>query len=344
MQILRGMNMKLKMSSNNIFLIFFLVSIVLIIFFVCFFIILHRKIHLKVMNNSNLLKALNAINANTAFNNFDNFYLYEQHYDNKRNYLKIEPAYIMSYIIRENLEYFENIIIKIRENINLNEIYHQKVDLLESSITKEECKKLKINYKTFLRIENKYFRENIINPILDYSFTVIMYYSSPKRQVNLSKVKVFNFNEMYTCLDSVSRKNVSKSEYQKLSSVERGFVSDSLRYDVMLRDNFRCVICGASANEGARLHVDHIIPISKGGKSDISNLRTLCERCNLGKSNKIEFSYKSDRSVSNTSGPGNCPTCGANLVLRKGKYGYFYGCSNYPRCRFVKNIPKPTKL
>lgn len=31
-----------------------------------------------------------------------------------------------------------------------------------------------------------------------------------------------------------------------------------------------------------------------------------------------------------------CPKCGGNLVLRKGQYGEFYGCSNYPRCKFIK--------
>ena len=31
-----------------------------------------------------------------------------------------------------------------------------------------------------------------------------------------------------------------------------------------------------------------------------------------------------------------CPRCGGRLVLRDGKYGDFYGCSNYPRCRFTR--------
>lgn len=35
---------------------------------------------------------------------------------------------------------------------------------------------------------------------------------------------------------------------------------------------------------------------------------------------------------------GNCPRCGNPLVLRTGTYGKFYGCSNYPNCRFTKNI------
>mgnify|MGYP004461354563 FL=1 len=31
-----------------------------------------------------------------------------------------------------------------------------------------------------------------------------------------------------------------------------------------------------------------------------------------------------------------CPKCGGELVTRNGKYGTFMGCSNYPKCRFVK--------
>ena len=32
-----------------------------------------------------------------------------------------------------------------------------------------------------------------------------------------------------------------------------------------------------------------------------------------------------------------CPRCGANLVLRRGQYGSFYGCTGYPRCKYVLN-------
>ena len=61
-------------------------------------------------------------------------------------------------------------------------------------------------------------------------------------------------------------------------------MTPSLRYKIMQRDGFRCRLCGASAADGAKLHVDHICPVSKGGKTEPDNLRTLCERCNLGKS------------------------------------------------------------
>lgn len=42
--------------------------------------------------------------------------------------------------------------------------------------------------------------------------------------------------------------------------------------------------------------------------------------------------------VNNTINAGICPRCGGNLVLRQGAYGSFYGCSNYPKCKFTHNV------
>lgn len=83
-------------------------------------------------------------------------------------------------------------------------------------------------------------------------------------------------------------KEKALSERQRYIAAERRIMTASMRYDVMRRDNFRCVLCGASAEDGVQLHVDHIVPLAKGGKTEISNLRTLCDRCNLGKGAKIE--------------------------------------------------------
>jgi len=43
-----------------------------------------------------------------------------------------------------------------------------------------------------------------------------------------------------------------------------------------------------------------------------------------------------------SSSGGVCPECGAPLKYRKGIYGPFWGCSNYPKCKYVKNISKNT--
>lgn len=62
-----------------------------------------------------------------------------------------------------------------------------------------------------------------------------------------------------------------------------------IRFIVLKRDNFKCCICGASPAKDStvELHVDHIIPWSKGGETVLENLQTLCSKCNLGKSDLI---------------------------------------------------------
>ena len=62
----------------------------------------------------------------------------------------------------------------------------------------------------------------------------------------------------------------------------RKSIPRQLRHQVFQRDGYRCRECGAT-NKQARLHVDHIKPVAKGGTNDLSNLQTLCEDCNRAK-------------------------------------------------------------
>ena len=59
-------------------------------------------------------------------------------------------------------------------------------------------------------------------------------------------------------------------------------ISRRLRHKVFKRDNYRCIECGAT-NKDTRLHIDHVLPVCKGGSNDIDNLQVLCETCNLSK-------------------------------------------------------------
>ena len=78
-------------------------------------------------------------------------------------------------------------------------------------------------------------------------------------------------------------------EYQDrrmANDAEHAKVTRAMRYDVLRRDGFHCVRCGRGCEDGVRLHVDHVVPVSRGGKSTMDNLQTLCEDCNCGKGNK----------------------------------------------------------
>lgn len=81
--------------------------------------------------------------------------------------------------------------------------------------------------------------------------------------------------------DILPRKILTPEDQRKISL--------GLRYDVLKRDNFKCAVCGNSpaTDSKCKLHVDHVVPFSRGGRTIESNLRTLCDACNIGKSNKV---------------------------------------------------------
>ena len=59
-----------------------------------------------------------------------------------------------------------------------------------------------------------------------------------------------------------------------------------MRYKVLRKDNFQCTACGRTTDDGIKLHIDHKVPFSLGGLTELNNLQTLCDQCNIGKSNK----------------------------------------------------------
>ncbi len=55
------------------------------------------------------------------------------------------------------------------------------------------------------------------------------------------------------------------------------------RFNVFLRDGFKCVYCGASDN----LTFDHVVPRSRGGRTHWENIATACAPCNLRKGGRM---------------------------------------------------------
>ena len=77
------------------------------------------------------------------------------------------------------------------------------------------------------------------------------------------------------------KKPVSKAESKpnQDKSKRSRHISTSLRVSILHRDGYKCVFCGRSAKQ-VELEVDHILPFSKGGSNEPSNLQTLCFDCN----------------------------------------------------------------
>jgi len=99
-------------------------------------------------------------------------------------------------------------------------------------------------------------------------------------------VKFANKGKLLT--ENIRHKNIIKAKQNMENKKYSRKISKSMRFDVLKRDNFMCKICGMSPvnNPEIKLHVDHIVPVAKGGETIITNLQTLCIDCNLGKAAK----------------------------------------------------------
>ena len=63
-------------------------------------------------------------------------------------------------------------------------------------------------------------------------------------------------------------------------------------------------------------------------------LSELKNNATISKEEHIENIHKKQAQIQQ----GICPRCGGRLVLRNGQRGQFFGCSNYPQCKFTKSI------
>ena len=70
-----------------------------------------------------------------------------------------------------------------------------------------------------------------------------------------------------------------------------GYISGTLRYEILKNAKFRCELCGISADIKA-LEVDHIIPRKHGGSDEESNLQALCYSCNAMKRDRDDTDFR----------------------------------------------------
>jgi ATP adenylyltransferase len=69
-------------------------------------------------------------------------------------------------------------------------------------------------------------------------------------------------------------------------------VSNSVRFNVLKDSGKRCALCGVTSDKRP-LDVDHIIPRSRKGTNDPSNLQALCSKCNRSKGNRDDTDFRS---------------------------------------------------
>lgn len=78
------------------------------------------------------------------------------------------------------------------------------------------------------------------------------------------------------------RENQFRGHFERLELQTATTANDAetAKKKIAERDNYTCQNCGKYMPDGVGLHIDHIIPVIKGGKTVESNLQVLCSKCN----------------------------------------------------------------
>ena len=138
-----------------------------------------------------------------------------------------------------------------------------------------------------VKMANEADNKRVAKYIMSYLPSFKMYYISPQGRSSSSYKVTLTPKKVTELIETAEKLQVK----QESKEYQRSKLTKDMRDSILRRDNYTCKKCGNSIyNEpNLLLEIDHIIPISKGGKTEPNNLQTLCWRCNRKKSDNLKF-------------------------------------------------------
>ena len=250
----------------------------------------NRKYREFVLSNSQRVKEILELNKQFNFLKYKTDHLFYKKFDSRSSWNRMNPDTYFIKNIKYDLKGWTNLKRAIDYNREKYREYIEKIKLIRSRISKETCEKNKKRYKKCVDIEDKVAEATLLKPDTDITIKVRLRYVSPAGRVDESNYGKYNYYDLTRIIGPThkvqdAKEVVTKAQTQK---EEKVYIPVDLKYEVMKHDGFRCALCGSSRDDGVMLQVDYITPISKGGRSEIENLRTLCDRCYQEVHNKIE--------------------------------------------------------
>lgn len=241
-----------------------------------------------VNKHSVAIRQLKEVNKKYKFIKIPNFDM-SHSYDNENFYGDISCRDYLTY----QLVYSQKKVSQaMRDTLQNKDLYDKYKQDVQNSCTKGQydTEKLPRNAKRLKKFEDKIFKDTMHSPVTNFSIYVKLILTNINGDRKGYKDKFFYSKEIKEIIHDLNNKKGSyyanENIWNSICRVERGKVTNKMRFAIYERDGWRCRKCGRRRDD---LEVDHIIPIAKGGKSTFDNLQTLCHRCNVKKGANIEY-------------------------------------------------------
>lgn len=253
----------------------------------------NRKYVDFVNEHSLAIRAIKELNSKYQFSSIYPL-IYKYCYDSTRNFEKVSCKDYLIYQFHLDTLSIRRIIKSRNNNISKEIDYKSKVDLTKDKLGNFDVSIEDLDEEKLRNIESIVFNDLIEKANTDFYAEVHLYLTRGRmHRVIDEKKESFDLNEIIDALKSIDssklkegRRFYSVEVWNSIERVERAKVSNELRQEIFERDGYTCVNCGSTEKES--LEIDHIQPISKGGKTEPGNLQTLCRNCNIRKGNNID--------------------------------------------------------
>lgn len=253
----------------------------------------NRKYVDFVNEHSLAIRAIKELNSKYQFSPIYPL-IYKNRYDSTVNFENVSCKDYLIYQFHLDTLCVRRIVKSRNNNISKEIDYKSKVDLVKDKLGNFDVSIEDLDEEKLRNIESIVFNDLIEKVDTDFYAEVHLYLTRGRiHRVVDEKKESFDLNEIIDVLKSIDSSKVidgrrfySGKVWKSIERVERAKVSNELRQEIFERDGYTCVICGSTEKES--LEIDHIMPISKGGKTEPDNLQTLCHDCNIRKGNDID--------------------------------------------------------
>lgn len=154
------------------------------------------------------------------------------------------------------------------------------------------CKKCSRAWNARNKDRVKAYNKNYYSENIEYQLARAKEYRQENRESINKKKKDWHLeNKKHACQYRNDRAEVYAAHARNRRARIKGNGGEHTGAEIeelLLKQGCRCAICKISLDS---YHVDHIYPIAKGGRNDISNLQILCPPCNLSKNDSDPIEY-----------------------------------------------------